>query len=70
MAQYDPSEPGFIDETSKDERIPGRRYGWSKKGKRVEKQQVFVVLFFVILSIFFHLNINHDTGSEVTIMIE
>jgi hypothetical protein len=33
---------GFIDETSKDERTPGRHYGWSKKGKRAEKQQVFV----------------------------
>jgi len=43
MAQYDPSELGFIDETSrKYERTPGRHYGWSKKGKRAEKQQVFV----------------------------
>jgi hypothetical protein len=42
MAQYDPSELGFIDEMSKDERTPGRCYGWSKKGKRAEKQQVFV----------------------------
>ncbi|OJA14533.1 hypothetical protein AZE42_13964, partial [Rhizopogon vesiculosus] len=42
MAQYDPSELGFIDEMSKDERTPGRCYGWSKKGKCVEKQQVFV----------------------------
>ena len=40
MAQYDPSdasELGFIDETSKDEQTPGRHYGWSKKGGRVEK---------------------------------
>ncbi|KAG2055271.1 hypothetical protein BDR06DRAFT_989193, partial [Suillus hirtellus] len=26
MAQYDPQELGFIDETSKDERTPSRRY--------------------------------------------
>jgi hypothetical protein len=42
MAQYDPTELGFVDETSKDERTPGRRYGRSKKGKRAEKEQVFV----------------------------
>ncbi|OAX41969.1 hypothetical protein K503DRAFT_767209 [Rhizopogon vinicolor AM-OR11-026] len=34
MTQYDLSELGFIDETLKDEWTPGRRYGWSKKGKR------------------------------------
>ncbi|KAG2741850.1 hypothetical protein P692DRAFT_20750204 [Suillus brevipes Sb2] len=42
MAQYDPSELGFIDETSKDERTPGRRYGRSRTGTRAEKKQVFV----------------------------
>jgi hypothetical protein len=26
MAQYDPTVLGFVDETSKDERMPGRRY--------------------------------------------
>jgi hypothetical protein len=42
IAQYDPSELGFIDETSKDERTPGRRYGRSRTDTRAEKKQVFV----------------------------
>jgi hypothetical protein len=42
MGQYVPEQLGFLDETSKDERIPGRRYGRSKKGRRAEKKQVFV----------------------------
>jgi transposase len=42
MAQYSPEEIGFLDEMSKDERTPGRRYGRSKKGTRAEKKQVFV----------------------------
>jgi transposase len=32
MAQYEPDELGFLDETSKDERTAIRRYGRSKKG--------------------------------------
>ncbi|KAG2154807.1 hypothetical protein DEU56DRAFT_868348 [Suillus clintonianus] len=32
MAQYDPSELGFIDKTSKDEQTPGRHYGRSRMG--------------------------------------
>ncbi|KAG2365885.1 hypothetical protein BDR07DRAFT_1353222 [Suillus spraguei] len=42
MAQCDPSELGFIDKTSKDERTPGRHYGRSRTGTRAEKKQVFV----------------------------
>jgi transposase len=42
MAQYQPEELGFLDETSKDERTTSRRYGRSKKGKRAQKKQVFV----------------------------
>jgi transposase len=42
MAQYGADELGFIDETSKDERTVGRRYGRSKKGTRATKKQVFV----------------------------
>ncbi|KAG2034352.1 hypothetical protein BDR03DRAFT_870214 [Suillus americanus] len=36
MAQYEPSELGFIDEMSKDERTPGRHYGQVKTGKFVK----------------------------------
>jgi transposase len=42
MAQYGPEELGFIDETSKDERKAGRRYGRSKKGMCATKKHVFV----------------------------
>jgi hypothetical protein len=42
MAQYEPEEPGFLDETSKDEWTTRRNYGWSRKGKCAEKKQVFV----------------------------
>jgi hypothetical protein len=42
MAQYEPEELGFLDETSKDERTLGRRSGWSLKGARAVKKQVFV----------------------------
>lgn len=42
MAQYEPEGLGFLDETSKDERTTRRAHGWSKKGKRAEKKQVFV----------------------------
>jgi len=42
MAQYLPEELGFLDETSKDARTSRRSSGWSKKGKRAEKKQVFV----------------------------
>jgi len=42
MAQYKPHQLGFIDETSKDERTVGRRYGRSHKGHRAQKKQVFV----------------------------
>ena len=34
MAQYTPEEIGFLDETSKDEKTLGRRYGRSKKERR------------------------------------
>jgi transposase len=42
MAQYAPEELGFLDEVSKDNRTPHRRYGRSKKGRRAEKRQPFV----------------------------
>jgi transposase len=42
MARYAPEELGFIDETSKDERTVGRRYGRSRKGTRCRKKQPFV----------------------------
>jgi hypothetical protein len=42
MAQYQPEELGFMDEVSKDARMTRRSSGWSKKGKRAEKKQVFV----------------------------
>ena len=42
MAQYNPEELVFFDETSKDERTAGRCYGRSKKGMRASKKQVFI----------------------------
>lgn len=42
MAQYEPEELGFLDETSKDERTTGRKNGRSKKGTRAMKKQVFI----------------------------
>lgn len=42
MAQYSPEEIGFIDETSKDSRTVGRRYGRSRKNSRAVKKQPFV----------------------------
>nr|GAT47754.1 Tc1-mariner class transposase [Mycena chlorophos] len=42
MNQYTPEQLGFIDETSKDERTVGRRFGWSKRGTRAESRQPFV----------------------------
>ena len=42
MAQYEPEELGFLDETSKDERTTGWKNGRLKKGTRATKKQVFV----------------------------
>ena len=42
MGVYDAEQLGFIDETSKDEKTPGRRRGQAKKGHRAQHQQVFV----------------------------
>ena len=42
MAQFNPSELGFIDEVSKDDRTIGRRYGRSKRGTRARRSQPFV----------------------------
>jgi len=39
---YSPEEIGFIDETSKDCRSVGRRYGRSMKNQRASKKQPFV----------------------------
>lgn len=42
VGQYSPDQLGFIDETSKDDRTPGRRNGRAKKGCRAQKKQRFV----------------------------
>jgi transposase len=42
MARYLPEELAFIDETSKDERTVGRRYGRSRRGSRAVKKVPFV----------------------------
>ncbi|KAG1809528.1 hypothetical protein EV424DRAFT_1328217 [Suillus variegatus] len=42
MAQYEPEELGFLDETSKDERTLLRRFGRAKEGVRAAKKDVFV----------------------------
>ena len=42
MAQYDPDELGFIDETSKNDKTPARSRGRSKKGHRAVMKQKFV----------------------------
>ena len=42
MSQYSPEELGFLDETSKDRRTVGRRYGRSRRNTRANKKQPFV----------------------------
>jgi transposase len=42
MAQYEPDELGFLDETSKDERTIARRYGRSRRGRRASRKAVFI----------------------------
>lgn len=42
MAEYTQDQLGFLDETSKDEKTPGRRRGRAKKGRRAKRRQVFV----------------------------
>ncbi|KAJ3536464.1 hypothetical protein NMY22_g6034 [Coprinellus aureogranulatus] len=42
MAAYSPEELCFLDETSKDKRTVGRRYGRSRKGRRATQEQPFV----------------------------
>jgi len=42
MARYSPEQLGFLDETSKNDKTPGRRYGRGKKGRRAQMKQVFV----------------------------
>ena len=42
MAQYEPQQLGFVDETSKDACIVCHHYGWSQKGHNANKKQVFV----------------------------
>jgi len=42
MAQYDPDEIGFIDETSKNDKTPARSQECSKKGCRAIMKQKFV----------------------------
>jgi transposase len=41
VSNYDPIQLAFLDETSKDERTPTRRYGRARKGKRAEKKEPF-----------------------------
>lgn len=42
MAQYSPDQLGFIDETSKNDKTSGRRYGRGKRGRRAQMKQKFV----------------------------
>ncbi|KJA25110.1 hypothetical protein HYPSUDRAFT_102826, partial [Hypholoma sublateritium FD-334 SS-4] len=42
IAQYEPEEIGFLDETSKNEKTAARGYGRSKKGRRAVMRQRFV----------------------------
>ena len=42
MAEYTREQLGFLDETSKDEKTPGRRRGRAKKGRRAKRRQVSV----------------------------
>ena len=42
MAQYTSEQLGFIDKTSKDNRVPGRRRGYAKRGQQAQRKQVFV----------------------------
>jgi hypothetical protein len=42
MAKYSPEQLGFLDETSKNDKTPGRRYGRGRKGRRAQMKQVFV----------------------------
>jgi hypothetical protein len=42
MANYDPTQLAFLDETSKDERTPDRRFGRARKGTRAQKRGPFV----------------------------
>ena len=42
MAQYTPEQLGFLDEVSKDEQTPSRRYARSRKGTRAAKNQPFI----------------------------
>ena len=42
MARYEPEELIFIDETSKDERTPVRRYGHAPRSKRASIMGLFV----------------------------
>jgi transposase len=41
MAEYTQEQLGFLDETSKDEKTPGRHRGRAKKGRRAKRRQVF-----------------------------
>jgi hypothetical protein len=42
MGVYNAEQLGFINETSKDEKTPGRRRSQAKKGQRAQCRQVFV----------------------------
>lgn len=42
IAEYTREQLGFIDETSKDERTPGRHRGRAKRGRRAMRRQFFV----------------------------
>lgn len=42
IAQYEPEEIGFLDETSKNEKTAARGYGRSRKGRRAVMRQRFV----------------------------
>ena len=42
MAEYEPEELCFLDETLKDERTPTRMFGWAKKGRRAKCKAKFI----------------------------
>ncbi|KAJ8591271.1 hypothetical protein M405DRAFT_789085, partial [Rhizopogon salebrosus TDB-379] len=48
MAQYDPTVLGFVDDTSKDERMPGRRYYWRWRRDLHRFCEFVIVLKFII----------------------
>jgi len=42
MAKYSPEQLGFLDETSKNNKTPGQRYGRGRMGRQAQMKQAFV----------------------------